>query len=85
MYLGHVSKNQGAPAKIAAGVYLLLEDEQQGRRSLRWLAERSGIPYSTLQLKLSKTPEKFTLAELFRIADALSVELPDLYAEPKAA
>lgn len=79
-----MTQNQGVPAKIAAGVHSLLRNDQHGRRTLRWLAERSGVPYSTLQFKLNRAPEKFTTAELIAVADALDVPLYELYVEEDA-
>lgn len=79
-----MSKNQGVPAKIAAGISHHLQDSRHGRRSLRWLAERSGVPYSTLQSKMTRAPEKFSTSELCLIADALEVPYEALYLEVAA-
>lgn len=41
-------------------------------RSKKWLAEQTGIPYSTLDRKM-KAQADFTFTDLFRIASALEV------------
>jgi len=74
-----MTKNSGGAAKIQEGILRLLDDTSSGRRSIRWLAERAGIPYSTLQQKISRRPGKLTTDDLVKIADALGVDLGDLY------
>lgn len=73
-----MTKIHGGEAKLAAGILARLADDSAGRRSIRWLADRTGIPYSTLQWKLRNRPGRFTTGELFEIADALGIELPEL-------
>lgn len=57
-------------------------------RSKKWLAEHSGIPYSTLDRKL-RAQVDFTFTDLLRVADALGVEpsafTPDVFVPAKAA
>lgn len=74
-----MTNNLGGESKIRAGILHHLKDSRNGVRSVRWLSRQSGIPYSTLQQKLSSNPGALTTGELFKIADALSVELVDLY------
>jgi len=63
--------NQGAgDAELRDRVQEL---RKQAGRSTQWLADRTGIPYSTLRRRLEVAPENFTLKELHRIADALDV------------
>lgn len=69
----------GGITKIREGILAQLSDASSGRRSIRWLAQRSGIPYSTLQQKLSKSPDRITTADLVRIADALGKDVTELW------
>ena len=80
MYLGLMSKNFGVEAKVARAIQLRLADHTQGRRSLRWLSDRTGISRATLQSRM-KHPINFTTGELARVADAFGVPLEDLYAD----
>jgi hypothetical protein len=73
-----MTKELSEAAKIAAGIQKHMDDETHGRRTVRWLAERSGISYSTLQGKLADVT-RFNVGELFKIADAFGCQLPDLY------
>ncbi len=45
----------------------------QADRSKRWLSDRTGIPYSTLDRKL-KAQVDFNFSELFLIAEALRID-----------
>ena len=79
-----MTNKHGAEAKVQGGIRLHLADASSGRRSVRWLSQRTGIPYSTLQNKLRNAPGKFTTDDLFRIADALDTTIVDLYSEVAA-
>lgn len=70
---------------IAAGIKALLADDTGGKRTLRWLAARSGISYSTLKTKLRERPGSFDADELFAIADAFGVDVRDIFAAGEAA
>jgi lambda repressor-like predicted transcriptional regulator len=77
---------QGVGAKIVrAGILALLADDSGGKRTLGWLAKRSGISYSTLKNKLRTRPGSFTGDELFAIADAFGVDIRDIYAAGESA
>jgi len=49
------------------------------------VSETTGIPYSTLNRKLTVSPEKFTVQEVAAIAVALNVEFSDLFGAGVAA
>ena len=69
---------------IAAGITALLADETGGKRTLGWLAKRTGIPYSTLKKRRAR-PGLFTTDQLFALADAFGTDLQGLYAAGEAA
>lgn len=78
-YLGVMTKPQGDPAKFARGIRRYLSDQSTGRRSVRWLAEQTGLNRSTLTDKLKERPGRINSDELVRIAEALGVTEIDLY------
>jgi hypothetical protein len=49
-------------------------------RDMTWLSEKSGIAYSTLRSKLLYKPERLTAGDLFKIAPALKMTVPELIA-----
>ncbi|MFL2002174.1 helix-turn-helix domain-containing protein [Microbacterium sp. A1-JK] len=57
-------------SKVAAAVLLELS---KADRTKRWLSDRTGIPYSTLDRKL-RAHVDLSFTELFSIAEALGVE-----------
>lgn len=81
-----MTKISGLRAKIIeAGIDALLADDSGGKRTLNWLSQRSGIPYSTLKKKLRQRPGSFTADELWAIADAFGIDVRELYAIGEAA
>lgn len=80
-----MTNEHGAATTIAEAIRARLEDQSTGRRSMRWLSERTGIPYSTLQWKLGSRPGRLNTDELFAIADAFGCDLSDLYRAPAPA
>lgn len=79
-----MTKKRGADARvITAGIRALLADDRRGRRSIRWLSEQSGISRSSLTRKLATG--RFLGYELFGIADALEVDVRDIYTAGLAA
>lgn len=54
-------------------------------RTKRWLSETTGIPYPTLNRKLTVSPEAFTVQDVSRIADALAVDFDALMVQMAVA
>ena len=75
---GGESKELGGAASITESIRGRLAEEE---RTIRWLARRTEIPYSTLQKKLSLYPGRLTTDELFLIADALRTDVRNLYGQ----
>lgn len=75
-----MTKIHGTGTDPRPGILSRLSDTSGGRRSLRWLSERSGIAYNTLKRRMKYG--RWMADELFAIADAFGCELIDLYREP---
>jgi DNA-binding Xre family transcriptional regulator len=77
-----MATNQHLAGGIAAGrVLRVLEDEG---RKFSWLADASGISRSTLRFQLKVKPERLTVSNLLRIADALGRNAEDIISERAA-
>lgn len=70
-----------ADGGAAARVLGILDAEG---RKFSWLAEASGIARSTLRFQLKVKPERFTVANLLRIADALDRPVESIVGERAA-
>jgi len=68
---------------IARAILAELNDEDHisGKRTQRWLANITGISYTTLRRKLLKRPDTLILSELIAISDALGIPLSSLISE----
>jgi len=67
--------NEGAISATARKIKLELVDQNLSRNAL---ATRAGIPATSFTRKLDR-PEQFTLKDLGNIAQALDIELKDLF------
>lgn len=67
----------------AAATRILRVLEDEGRK-FTWLAEASGVARSTLRFQLKTKPERLTVANMLRIADALGRTPEDLISERAA-
>lgn len=62
----------------------ILEILERDGRTIKWLADQTGIPSPTLRTRLMRKPEFITLAEVILIAEALDVDVNLLVAIPAA-
>lgn len=67
---------------IAVNILTLLKSEE---RSIRWLATKTDIKYSTLYHQLTDRPKNLTHVNVLRIAGALGVDESAFLAEEVAA
>ncbi|WP_350347214.1 helix-turn-helix transcriptional regulator [Agromyces sp. G08B096] len=68
-----------ASAGVAEKVRQALREQE---RNITWLSRKTGIPYSTLWVHLTKRPENLTFATVVAIAEALALPVSHFAVTP---
>lgn len=68
------------PAEVPTFGGIIEKVLAEKKRSVRWLSEKTGIPYSTLRGRLGSPEGRLSFLELHSILRALEIDLVDLIA-----